>query len=261
MIQTDMSRERLQKIFTEATGAIRETDQHFSESENNLEAINGAIVPKLSESDMEKIVIQIRDEIRSLESSSSTFREQLRQATREINRLKIKMARYRNEALKDVLTRVDNRRGFEGRLAKAIERANSADAMLSLIITDIDHFKHINDTHGHLVGDNVLRMVAATIKESIKGKDLVARIGGEEFAILLPDTPFEGAMKLAESMRLTFEALDFKKKSSGESLGRITLSFGVAMYRKNEASEEFVLRADEALYLSKKNGRNKVTGQ
>jgi diguanylate cyclase len=157
---TALIREALRKILAEAVGAIKETDQHFSESENHLEDIHGAIVPKLSEADMEKIVSQIRDEVRSLESSSSTFREQLRQATREINRLKIKMARYRNEALKDAPTRVDNRRVFEERLAKAIDLSNSEDAMLSLIITDIDHFKHINDTHGHLVGDNVLRMVA-----------------------------------------------------------------------------------------------------
>ena len=72
-------------------------------------------------------------------------------------------------------------------------------------MADIDHFKKVNDTHGHLVGDNVIRMVAATIKDSIKGKDLVARIGGEEFAVLLPDTPFDGAMKLADNMRITFD--------------------------------------------------------
>jgi diguanylate cyclase len=100
--------------------------------------------------------------------------------------------------------------------------------------------RKINDTHGHLVGDNVLRMVAATIKESIKGRDLAARVGGEEFAILLPDTPFDGAMKLADDMRLAFERLDLKKKSTGESLGKITLSFGVAKYKKGEAAEDFV---------------------
>lgn len=110
------------------------------------------------------------------------------------------------------------------------------------------------------MGDNVLRMVAATIKDSIKGKDLVARVGGEEFAILLPDTPFDGAMTLADNIRLTFERLDLKKKNTGENLGTLTLSFGVATYRKDEATEDFVHRADEALYRSKNAGRNKVTG-
>ena len=103
-------------------------------------------------------------------------------------------------------------------------------------------------------------MVAATIKDSIKGKDVVSRIGGEEFAVLLPETPYAGALKLAENMRLTFERLDLKKKNTGESLGLITLSFGVAVYRQKETAEDFVQRADEALYQSKKAGRNTVTG-
>ena len=257
---TTLVREELKKIFAEIIGAIRTTKQDFSLSENNLETINDALVPNLSEADVEKIVKQIKSEIKTLESSSTSFREQLQQATREIDHLKNKMARYRSEALMDPLTRIGNRRGFEKTLASAIDQANGTETNLCLIMADIDHFKIINDTHGHLVGDNVLRMVASTITDSIKGKDHVARIGGEEFAIVLPDTPYAGAMKLADNMRLTFERLDLKKKNTGESLGRITLSFGVAVYKQNEATDDFIQRADEALYRSKKTGRNKVTG-
>jgi diguanylate cyclase len=257
---TTLVREELKKVFTEIIGAIKNTNHHFSKSENHLEAINESLVPSLSEVDVEKIVKQIKSEITSLESSSTSFRKRLQQATHEIDQLKIKMARYRKEALKDPLTRIDNRRGFEKKLKEAIGSANDAGTSLCLIMADIDHFKKINDTHGHLVGDNVLRMVAATIKDSIKGKDLVARIGGEEFAVLLPETPPDGAAKLAEYMRLAFERLDLKKKNTGENLGKVTLSFGVTVYKKNERAEDFVNRADKALYQSKTSGRNKVTG-
>jgi diguanylate cyclase len=257
---TVLVREELKKVFAEIIGAIKTTNQHFSQSENNLMTINESIVPSLSESDLERIVEKIKHEIKSLESSSGSFKEQLEQATREIDQLKTKLARYRDEALKDPLTRINNRRGFGKNLKDTISKSRADESSLCLIIADIDHFKKINDNHGHLVGDNVLRMVAATVKESIKGRDLAARVGGEEFAILLPDTPIDGAMKLANDMRLAFERLDLKKKSTGESLGKITLSFGVANYKKGEAAEDFVNRADEALYQSKNTGRNKVTG-
>ena len=257
---TTLVREGLKKVFSEIVGAIKTTHQHFSTSESHLESINESIVPNLSEADLEKIVKQIKNEIKSLESTNGSFKDQLQQAADEIDQLKTKLARYRNEALKDPLTRIDNRRGFEKKLKNAIVQANTDETSLCLVIADIDYFKKVNDTHGHLVGDNVLRMVAATIKDSTKGKDMAARIGGEEFAILLPDTPFDGAMKLANDMRLAFERLDLKKKSTGESLGKITLSFGVANYKKAEVAEDFVNRADEALYKSKNTGRNKVTG-
>jgi diguanylate cyclase len=257
---TALVREGLRKVFSEIVGAIQTTHQHFSTSENHLESINDAIVPNLSEADLEKIVAQIKKEIKRLESTNGSFKDQLQKSANEIDQLKSKMAQYREEALKDPLTRIDNRRCFEKKLKDAISNASADGSSLCLIIADIDHFKKVNDTHGHLVGDNVLRMVAATIKDSIKGKDMAARIGGEEFSILLPDTPFDGAMKLANDMRLSFERLDLKKKSTGESLGKITLSFGVAKYKTNEATEDFVNRADKALYKSKNTGRNQVTG-
>jgi diguanylate cyclase len=255
---TSLVREELKKIFTEIISAIQTTKQHFSRSENNLETINEELVPNLSEADVERIVNQIKHEIKSLESSSVSFHEQLQQATREIDQLKSKMARYRREALKDPLTRIYNRRGFEKKLNKAITETTATS--LCLIMADIDHFKNINDAHGHLVGDNVLRMVAATINDCIKGKDLAARIGGEEFAMLLPETPYEGALKLAENMRLAFERLDLKRKNTGKLLGQVTLSFGVTVYHNDETTEEFIHRADHALYQSKKTGRNRVTG-
>ena len=173
--------------------------------------------------------------------------------------LKAKLELYREESVKDPLTRIDNRRGFDQNLQDAINLSNEGSTSLCLIMADIDHFKKVNDKHGHLVGDNVLRMVASTFKKSVKGKDLVARIGGEEFAIILPNTPFDGAMKLAEDMRKEFTRYDLKKKNTGESLGNVTLSFGVTRYNLGEPSEDFLNRADEALYQSKKEGRNKVT--
>ena len=253
-------REELNKVFSEIIGAVDTADQVFSQSANNMEVINESIVPNLSQDQLKMIVKQIKNEITSLEGSSSSFQQQLQQANHEIEQLKSKMALYRTESLKDPLTQIDNRRGFDKALAENITQSQAAGSSLCLIMADIDFFKKVNDTYGHLVGDNVIRMVAATLKNSIKGKDLAARIGGEEFAILLPDTPFDGAMKLANDIRLSFEGLDLKKKSTGESLGKITLSFGVATYREAEAIDDFINRADEALYQSKETGRNKVTG-
>uniref|UniRef100_UPI003561BB9B diguanylate cyclase n=1 Tax=Desulfosarcina sp. TaxID=2027861 RepID=UPI003561BB9B len=221
---TTLVRKELNKVFAEIIGTMNTADQFYSQSANNMQAINEAIVPNLPQDQLKTIVKQIKNEITSLEGSSSSFREQLQQANSEIEQLKNKMALYRTESLKDPLTQIGNRRGFDKALSENIAHAQADGTSLCLIIADIDFFKKVNDTYGHLVGDNVIRMVAATLKDSIKGKDLAARIGGEEFAILLPDTPVDGAMKLANDIRLAFERLDLKKKSTGESLGKITLS-------------------------------------
>ncbi len=125
-------------------------------------------------------------------------------------------------------------------------------------MTDIDHFKKFNDTFGHLTGDQVLRLVAVSIKQNVKGLDTAARFGGEEFAIILPGCDLVGATQVAEQVRKAVQARELVKRSTGENLGRVTISVGVATFRKEDTPVTIVERADAALYAAKRGGRNMV---
>lgn len=127
-----------------------------------------------------------------------------------------------------------------------------------MLLADIDHFKQFNDTHGHLVGDKVLRFVASTLKRCTKGKDYVARFGGEEFSIILPQTDMKGGSIVAEQIRNAVSSGDLKNNQTGESYGRITMSIGVGQYRSDDLPNCLVQRADIALYLAKERGRNRI---
>ena len=158
----------------------------------------------------------------------------------------------REMAQRDFLTGIYNRRSFEDFLHFHMERARRLSKPLSLIVFDVDHFKKINDTYGHLVGDRVLKGIAQLVSESIRDSDIFARIGGEEFAIILPDTDEEGAKLVAEKLRSLVE------RSSFADGIRCTASFGVTTLREKDTSESFLERADKALYKAKRLGRNKV---
>ena len=125
----------------------------------------------------------------------------------------------------------------------------------------IDHFKLYNDTYGHQTGDQVLRLVAHTLKTNVKGRDLAARYGGEEFAIILPHTTLDDALKLAEQIRRAVYTKELVKKTTAESLGRITISIGAALYRPGESVEALIHSADSCLYAAKHAGRNMVKSE
>lgn len=157
----------------------------------------------------------------------------------------------------DALTGVFNRRFFENRLNEEFERHNRYKRPLSLIVLDIDFFKQVNDTYGHLGGDFILKYFAEKIRQRIRSVDILARYGGEEFCCLLPETANEDAMNLAESIRGLIEesAFDF----NGTTI-KITVSQGVAeLIPDSDTPETFFKRADTALYVSKDTGRNRVT--
>ena len=132
---------------------------------------------------------------------------------------------------------------------------------VTLLLCDIDHFKLFNDTWGHQTGDQVLRLVASCLAENTKGRDTAARYGGEEFVVLLRGTGLEAATRLADQIRGTVETKKLVKKSTGDVLGAITISIGVAQFAPGETGEAVVRRADACLYGAKHNGRNLVINQ
>ncbi|HEX7956253.1 MAG TPA: GGDEF domain-containing protein, partial [Pyrinomonadaceae bacterium] len=158
-----------------------------------------------------------------------------------------------HQALTDALTGCFNRRFFEIQLERDLHLATRMRQPVSLILLDIDHFKRVNDTHGHDAGDAALRILAGALREELRGVDTAARYGGEEFAIILPQAGPEGALVVAERLRSRIE------KTEVPGVGCITASLGVATFPQDASSRELlVTTADRALYLAKRSGRNRV---
>jgi diguanylate cyclase len=193
-----------------------------------------------------------------MESHNRALEERLTASNAEVNQLKEKLETIQKEALTDPLTGLANRKCFDHALETAIAEATHSKQPLCLLMGDVDHFKKFNDTWGHLTGDQVLRLVSKCLKDSVKGRDTAARFGGEEFAVILPGTSIVNGRTVAEQIRHTVENKKIVKKSSGETLGSITLSMGVAVYDPGENSDHLIQRADACLYSAKRAGRNRV---
>lgn len=157
-----------------------------------------------------------------------------------------------HESLEDALTSLPNRRYLITFGSKLLTSHSRRNGQISLLMLDIDHFKHINDTFGHLVGDKVLKQFAELVQNAIRQQDMFTRYGGEEFVLLLPDTALEGAMKIAEKIRATIESSAFKHVKS------ITISIGCTQYTNGQTLDEVISKADQALYIAKSSGRNQV---
>jgi diguanylate cyclase len=125
-------------------------------------------------------------------------------------------------------------------------------------MADIDHFKSFNDHYGHQTGDQVLRLVALSVKQNVKGRDVAARYGGEEFVVALPSTSLQSAITVADQIRRAVMTKELMKRSSGERLGRVTISIGVAVMRPSDTPQLLIERADMCLYAAKRHGRNRV---
>lgn len=179
-------------------------------------------------------------------------------AQREIGELRESLQAARSDALTDPLTQVENRRSFDTNLGRLIDEAAAQRSPLSLLLCDVDHFKNFNDAHGHDTGDQVLRFVAETLKRCTKGRDVVARFGGEEFVVLLPTTVAKNAELVAREICREIAGKELVRKRDGQRLGRITISIGATEHEPGETPESLLQRADAALYSAKRGGRNRV---
>jgi diguanylate cyclase len=234
------------------TGTTRAVSNEVAQQLRGLDS-------EASEENIRSLANSLVEGAQTIQQSGDQMSARLAEAQKEIVSLRENLARAMTEADRDFLTGCFNRKAFDKHLADTIEHSRAGEGELTLLMLDIDHFKKFNDSFGHLVGDEVLKIVAKTLTDMVKGKDIVARFGGEEFAVILPNTPVGGAMIVANTIRKSVAARELRRKTTGESFGNVTVSIGVACLRAGDTPERFVERADEALYRSKKSGRNCVT--
>jgi len=223
-----------------------------------LQAFAGEAGHTPSGADLTQLIQRMLVQTQETIGRADTLERRLDEARNEISELRASVDRIQREAMTDPLTGLGNRRAFEARLSAAIRDARRRQKPLSILLCDLDNFKRFNDSWGHLIGDLVLKLFAKVLAESIKGRDTPARFGGEEFAIILPETPLNGAMRLAERIRHELENKRLVKKTTGDDMGKITVSIGCATLTGKETASEFVARADKAMYAAKGGGRNRV---
>ena len=195
---------------------------------------------------------------REMETNNKKLEARLSASRQEIEQLQQNLETVRTESLTDPLTTLANRKFFDAELRRAINAAKESGQPIALLMCDVDHFKAFNDKFGHVTGDQVLRLVAISVRQNVKGQDVAARYGGEEFAIVLPKTALRSAVTVADQIRRAVMTKELTKKSSGERLGRVTVSVGVAVLRPEDTQQSLIERADSCLYAAKRSGRNRV---
>jgi len=214
--------------------------------ENHLEGLLGTMDQHQKQRDQQEQEVASR--LKSLAERVAVM-EQEAQVVRE------NLEEQRQKALIDPLTGLPNRAAWSERLEREVAQWQRHGNSLLLAMLDLDHFKRINDNYGHLAGDRVLKIIATVLRKRLRGSDFIARFGGEEFVLLVPDTPLAAGAKLAETLRAAIEACPFHFK--GEPV-TITVSMGLTAFKTGEHSDLVLKRADQALYRAKSAGRNRV---
>jgi diguanylate cyclase len=244
----------LHNIFSEVIGSLKTTVSNIKDFDRSI-AKEGE---KLGEYQAIQVNLEgILEALNNLREQNRALVEKLEKQTQELKALKRILGEKEKESSYDLLTGLRNRRSFERSLRELFKYAKENHLPLSLIIMDIDNFKEINDTYGHLEGDKVLIKVGTILRNYLRARDIVARWGGEEFTILLPGTDKKDAIHVAEKLRLILENQTFT--TDKEETYKITASFGVAQVDDSiETPEELFKRADENLYRAKRAGKNRV---
>lgn len=260
---------RSEEALTKAEGLVAETITNVSSAAAAVHDKNdiyseqiGVVATQFeranSAEEMKAVASAMIVEAKKMVTENKTLEDKLNQSASVMQQLREEMEAVRREAMTDALTGIANRKLFDAEFEKVVYESHEHQKPMTLLMIDIDHFKSFNDNYGHQVGDQVLRLVARTLKDGVKGRDLPARYGGEEFTVLLPETELANALKLANDLREAVAAKEILNRATGGRLGRITMSVGAAELGQNEKTSEMMERADAALYKAKRNGRNQV---
>jgi diguanylate cyclase len=232
---------------------VKQTNSYSQALMENLTELNTHV----ADNTIAPVLNKLSDNASAICAANETFRGQLYAAQSEINTLKAELESSKKEAQTDPLTGLYNRRVFEVIYNQFVDNKNNQNN-ITLIMMDVDKFKTFNDTHGHLVGDQILKYIGKLLKKECSKHILPVRLGGEEFALLCPSFKLEQGQAFAENIRIKLAAIPFSNKRTGEKMPPVTASFGVAQKRPNDGLTNIIERADKALYAAKNAGRNQV---
>ena len=254
-VQTDVKKITNQLVLT----TTQEEDNAF-QFDGSLGDCKQKVGETTNSYSLSSAVSQLLSTSSSMQLAMEQMKQQIKASEQEILSLQDRLEIAALEALTDPLTELTNRKGLSMALEESLYTVEkSAARPPCLLMLDIDHFKNINDSFGHTLGDKAIKMVASTLKNQIKGKDTAARYGGEEFSVLLPETELTNARVVAENIRRMIESMSIKRAHDKQEICRMTISIGIARYQFNESITDFIARADSALYQSKNTGRNRIT--
>jgi len=251
--------QRIQTTIEEMSGRVKGVKSAASLYGKALSEASEALSGDMNPEEVRQTLGSVLNNTQDMIKYNIELEYELEKSSVMMKELQRDLEMVRKQALTDGLTNLANRKAFDDEILRVIEEASRKGQTFSLALLDIDHFKSFNDNYGHQVGDQVLRLVAKTLTDGVKGRDFAARYGGEEFAIILPETNLSGGMKVTDSLRKIVQGKELVNRNTGDILGRITLSGGIAEYIRGEDANAVIERADAALYTAKHNGRNQIS--
>nr|WP_070960330.1 GGDEF domain-containing protein [Hyphomonas sp. Mor2] len=261
----DAAQEAIGKEFEESIQDVSELIKsgmsQNAEFCSTLHGIETSTQKQDANGDFKAMLSQLVSESLKMAEASSRLSQGLLQTQERVKKLNDELEQARKQSMLDPLTAVCNRRAFEDRMNWQIEDARENGSTFCLVLADLDEFKRVNDTYGHQTGDEVLKKFASLLFEHTKGQDLVARYGGDEFAIILPNIEITSAYNLMVSIKHKFEGTRMPSNSGHAGLASATASFGISGYKDRRSSEDMVAGADTALSRAKTTGRNRVCAE
>jgi diguanylate cyclase len=250
----------VKEIIHEFLTKVNKEGEGLSDYAQTLSSFSSKMENANDITDIKSLIGHLLNETKKRENATQSMQTSLESMALEMKKLRAEVSKLNSEATTDSLTKVNNRRAFDMEIENFISASKADQKPLSILFIDLDHFKRFNDKFGHTIGDKVLRFVATLLKNNIKGSDSVSRYAGEQFAILLPETPFDGALIVAENIRERLSKQTLSDSAEKIELGTVTASIGVVPYHYGDSAEQFLRQADHYMHEAKRAGRNKVIG-
>jgi diguanylate cyclase len=251
--------DQLNKELASVAAAIKQAQVSSENYGKTLAKAGDALSQDSAPQSIKALVDTLSTATRKIQRENSSLEKRLDASTAEVARLREHLEQVRRDATTDALTSLANRKAFDDELGRACAEAQESGEPISLAVIDIDHFKNFNDTWGHQTGDQVIRYVSSVIGRMAPPPRFAARYGGEEFALIFPGEHARDVIQTLEEIREEVSSRALKRRSTNDDLGAVTVSAGIAEMHGGETVHAFVERADQALYASKRTGRNKVT--